>query len=173
MRRSIPLKPLAYFHIGIIIILSLAVYGNSLYGKFLWDDKILIEDNAYVKDFNNIPKIFSENIGGGAAREKKEGARIVTIGAPARGNSLLNFVKIDQDLIDYACEKGGSPKIGLFTPGSHIPIVDEKKLFDEQPEYALMLSWHIGDELMKKLRELGYHGKFILPLPEPHIVENI
>jgi len=104
---------------------------------------------------------------------KKEGARIVTIGAPARGNSLLNFVKIDQDLIDYACEKGGSPKIGLFTPGSHIPIVDEKKLFDEQPEYALMLSWHIGDELMKKLRELGYHGKFILPLPEPHIVENI
>ena len=69
MRRSIPLKPLTYFHIGIIIILSLAVYGNSLYGKFLWDDKILIEDNAYVKDFNNIPKIFSENIGGGAARE--------------------------------------------------------------------------------------------------------
>lgn len=104
---------------------------------------------------------------------KKQGARIATIGAPARGSSLLNFVKIDPDLADYACEKSGSPKIGLFTPGSHIPIVDEKLLFEEQPEYALMLSWHIGDELMKKIRELGYRGKFIMPLPEPHIVENI
>ncbi|MDP2684180.1 MAG: class I SAM-dependent methyltransferase [bacterium] len=104
---------------------------------------------------------------------KLNGASIVTIGAPARGNSMLNFVKIDTDLIDYACEKAGSPKIGLFTPGTHIPIVDEKKLFDEQPDYALMLSWHIGDELMKKLRELGYKGKFILPLPEPRIVKEI
>lgn len=104
---------------------------------------------------------------------KKENKKIVTVGAPARGNSLLNFVKIDHDLIDYACEKGGSPKIGLYTPGTHIPIVDEKKLFEEQPEYALILSWHIGEELMKKLRELGYKGKFIIPLPSPQIVDNI
>jgi hypothetical protein len=102
-----------------------------------------------------------------------QGAKIATIGAPARGNSMLNFVKIDTDLIDYACEKSGSPKIGLYTPGSHIPIVDEKMLFEKQPEYSLMLSWHIGDELMKKLRELGYKGTFIVPLPEPHLVKDI
>lgn len=104
---------------------------------------------------------------------KLKGATIATIGAPARGNSMLNFVKIDADLIDYACEKAGSPKIGLYTPGTHIPIVDEKILFEEQPEYALVLSWHIGEELMKKIRELGYTGKFILPLPKPKIVDNI
>lgn len=104
---------------------------------------------------------------------KKEGARIVSIGAPARGSSFLNFIKIDNTVIDYACEKKGSPKIGLFTPGTHIPIVDEEKLFKEQPEYALILSWHIGEELMKLMRKLGYKGKFIMPLPEPRIVDEI
>lgn len=102
---------------------------------------------------------------------KREGVRIVSIGAPARGSSFLNFTKIDNTILDYACEKKGSPKIGLFTPGTHIPIVDEEKLFTEQPEYALILSWHIGKELMALIRKLGYKGKFIMPLPEPRIVE--
>ncbi len=104
---------------------------------------------------------------------KKQGARIVGIGAPARSNTLLGFAKIDKTILEYACERGGSPKIGLYTPGTHLPIKDEKQLFEDQPEYALMLSWHIGEELMKKLRELGYKGKFIMPLPEPRIVDTI
>lgn len=104
---------------------------------------------------------------------KKQNARIVAIGAPARGSSFLNFTKIDNHLIDYACEKNGSPKIGLYTPGTHIPIVDEEKMLQEQPEYALVLSWHIGEELMKLTRKFGYKGKFIIPLPAPHIVNNI
>ena len=100
---------------------------------------------------------------------KKEG-RIVGIGGAARSNTLLGFVRIDNSLIDYAAERSGSPKIGLYTPNTHIPIVDEERLFVEQPEFGLVLSWHIGDELMKKLREKGYNGKFIMPLPKPHIV---
>ncbi len=104
---------------------------------------------------------------------KNKGAKIVGIGAPARSNSLLGFTHIDNLILDYACERSGSPKIGLFTPGTHLPIVDEKQLFIDQPDYALVLSWHIGEELMKKLRELGYKGKFIVPLPEPKIIENI
>lgn len=104
---------------------------------------------------------------------KKAGARIVGLGAAGRSNTLLNFTKIDNTILDYNCEKKGSPKIGLFAPGSHIPIVDEEKLFQEQPEYLLVLSWHIGEELMKKIRQLGYKGKFIMPLPEPRIIEHI
>lgn len=104
---------------------------------------------------------------------KMQGANIATVGAPARGSSMLNFVGMDTDLLDYACEKSGSPKIGLFTPGTHIPIVDESILFgDQQPEYALMLSWHIGEELMKKIRQLGFRGTFIMPLPEPKLITN-
>lgn len=104
---------------------------------------------------------------------KKNGKKIVGIGSPARSNTLLSFCKIDKNFIDYTCEKSGSPKIGLFTPGMHIPVVDEERLFKDQPDYALVLSWHIGEELMKKLRELGYRGKFIMPLPTPRIVKNI
>ena len=55
-------------------------------------------------------------------------------------------------------------------PGTLIPVCDEARLFDEQPEYALLLSWHIADELIPKLREKGYTGKFIIPLPEPRVI---
>jgi len=104
---------------------------------------------------------------------KQKGARIASVGAPGRSNTLLGFTNIDQHLLDYLCERNTSPKIGLFSPGTHLPIVDEKKLMEEQPEYALVLSWHIGEELMRKIRQLGYKGKFIMPLPTPGIVENI
>ncbi|MDP2709100.1 MAG: class I SAM-dependent methyltransferase [bacterium] len=102
---------------------------------------------------------------------KREKTAIAGIGSPGRSNTLLNFVKINDQLLDYTCEKTGSPKIGLFTPGMHIPVVDEKRLLRDQPDYALVLSWHIGEELMKKLRRLGYKGKFIMPLPEPRIIK--
>lgn len=101
---------------------------------------------------------------------KKDGSKIVGVGAPARSNTLLNFSHIDNNILNYICEKRGSPKIGLYTPGTHIPIVDEERLFREQPEYALILSWHIQDELVKILREKGFRGKIIFPLPEPKII---
>lgn len=100
---------------------------------------------------------------------KQTGARIAGIGSPCRSNTLLGFSKIDEQLINYIVERAGSPKIGMFTPGTHIPVLDEKLLFEDQPEYALMLSWHIGHELMEKLRAAGYKGKFIMPLPKVEI----
>lgn len=101
---------------------------------------------------------------------KKGGQRIVGIGAPAKGNTLLNFCKLDADTIDYLTEK--SPlKIGLFSPGMHIPVIDEAQMFESQPEAALMLSWNIAEELMTKLRKNGYRGKFVLPNPVPTITD--
>lgn len=102
---------------------------------------------------------------------KKDGSRIVGLGAAGRSNTLLGFTRIDDTILEYLCERTGSPKIGLYSPGSHILIVDEEQLLREQPEYACVLSWHIGEELMKKMRDLGYKGKFIMPLPEPRIIE--
>ena len=55
-------------------------------------------------------------------------------------------------------------------PGTLIPVLEEQKLFEDQPEDALLLSWHIGDELAAKLRELGFRGKFVSPLPSPRIL---
>lgn len=102
---------------------------------------------------------------------KKTGATIAGISSPARSNTLLGFTKINTHLVSYAGEKHGSPKIGLYTPGTHIPVYDEDTIFKEQPEYALLLSWHIGEELMKIYRKLGYKGKFIMPLPKPRVIK--
>ncbi len=96
---------------------------------------------------------------------------VAGLGSPARANTLLGFTHIDKDMLEYLGEKSGSPKIGLLTPGTHIPVVDEKRIIKEQPEYLLILSWHIGEELMKIMRRLGYKGKFIMPLPEPKIIK--
>lgn len=101
---------------------------------------------------------------------KKTGARIVGMGSPARANTLLGFSHITNELLDYAVEKNGSPKIGLYTPGTHIPVIDEAQLYKDQPEYALILSWHIGEELIKIMRKNGYKGKCIMPLPVPRII---
>ena len=57
-------------------------------------------------------------------------------------------------------------------PGTAIPVVDEAKLIADQPPYALLFSWHIADSLMPKLREMGYRGKFIIPLPEAVIIDG-
>ncbi len=90
----------------------------------------------------------------------------------ARSNTLLGFTKIGPEIIDYAGEKAGSHKIGLFTPGTHIPVESEERILEEQPPYLLILSWHIGEELINLMRKRGYKGKFIIPLPAPKIIDN-
>ena len=64
-----------------------------------------------------------------------------------------------------------SHKINKYIPGTRIPVIDEQRLFEDQPEYALLLSWHITDELVTNLRRKGYTGKFISPLPVPRIID--
>ncbi len=100
---------------------------------------------------------------------KKKGAHIVGIGAPAKGNTLLNFCGLDTDFIDYLTEKS-ELKVGLFAPGTHIPVVAESRMLEEQPEAALLLSWNLADELIPKLKHLGYQGRFIIPNPTPRVV---
>ncbi len=101
---------------------------------------------------------------------KSKGHRIVGIGAPAKGTTLLNFCKIDSSMLDYLAETS-ELKIGKYSPGMHIKILPESKLFEDNPEYALLLPWNIKDDIIPKLRAKGYSGKIIVPNPEPHVVE--
>jgi len=102
-------------------------------------------------------------------RELKEsGARICGISAPSRASTLVNYVGLDDGIIDYVCEIAGSLKIGKCMPGTAIPVVEESRLFSDAPEAAIVFSWHIADELAPKLRAKGYRGKLISPLPAPH-----
>ena len=98
-----------------------------------------------------------------------KGARIYGVGAPSRASTLINYVGLDREILDCVVEVKGSYKTGKYMPGTLIPVIDEGKLFEDQPEYALLLSWHIADELIPKLTERGFRGQYIVPLPEPHI----
>jgi SAM-dependent methyltransferase len=98
---------------------------------------------------------------------KEKGARIVGISAPSRASTLVNYVGLDEGLIDYVCEIAGSLKIGKCMPGTQIPVVDESRLYSDQPDWAIIFSWHIADELAPKLKAKGFCGKLITPLPMP------
>lgn len=101
---------------------------------------------------------------------KKKGQHIYGIGAPSRASTLINYVGLDDGIIDCVLEVLGSHKTGKYMPGTLIPVLEESKLFEDQPEFALLFSWHIAEELMPKLAAKGYMGSFIIPLPEPRIV---
>jgi len=98
---------------------------------------------------------------------KEAGAHICGISAPSRASTLVNYVGLDEGIIDYVCEIAGSLKIGKCMPGTSIPVVEESRLFTDQPDAAIIFSWHIADELAPKLRAKGYRGKLITPLPVP------
>jgi hypothetical protein len=98
---------------------------------------------------------------------KEKGARIAGISAPSRASTMVNYVGLDEAIIDYVCEIKGSLKIGMYMPGTLIPIVDEAKLYEDQPDAAVIFSWHIAEELAPKLRANGFKGQLITPLPVP------
>jgi SAM-dependent methyltransferase len=101
---------------------------------------------------------------------RHEGKRIAGVSAPAKGMTLLNYCRIDNDLLDFVTEKA-SLKIGRHTPGGHIPVVSDSELLEKQPDYALLLAWNFADEIMKNLSEYSRRGgKFIIPIPFPKIV---
>tara|TARA_Y100000590_G_scaffold369660_1_gene431065 strand:+ start:4459 stop:5709 length:1251 start_codon:yes stop_codon:yes gene_type:complete len=103
---------------------------------------------------------------------KFSGKKIYGVGAPARGTTLINTVGIDHSMMNCVLELSSSKKLNSFVPGTRIPILDEKLLFGEdQPDYLLMLSWHIADFVIPILKKNGYRGKFIVPLPEPRVVD--
>ncbi len=102
-------------------------------------------------------------------RLKEEGKRVYALGAPLKGSTLLNYCQIGPSLVECASEVNEF-KIGKFTPGTHIPIVNEKEL-SEHPDYYLLLSWNFADFFVKKYSEyLSKGGRFILPHPTVRMV---
>jgi 2-polyprenyl-3-methyl-5-hydroxy-6-metoxy-1,4-benzoquinol methylase len=101
---------------------------------------------------------------------KRNGKTIVGYGAPAKGNTLLNYCGIRQDFLDYTCDR--SPyKQGLFLPGTHIPICSPDQIQATKPDYVLILPWNLKDEIQEQLsyiREWG--GKFVVPIPEVEVL---
>ena len=101
---------------------------------------------------------------------KKQGKTVVGVTAPAKGNTLLNYCKLDTSYLDFLTEKT-QIKIGRYSPGMHIPVYPDDELFKKKPDYALILAWNFAEEIMANLSEFKKQGgKFIIPIPCPKII---
>lgn len=95
---------------------------------------------------------------------KQQGYKISAFAASAKGSTLLNSTKIDSSIIDFIYDHTPE-KVGKFSPGTGIPIVHPNKIIEHSPDYILILAWNFKDEIIGKVRAMGYKGKFIIPVP--------
>lgn len=101
---------------------------------------------------------------------KAEGKTVAGYGAAAKGNTLLNYCQITTDLLPYVVDKNPM-KLGMYTPGMHIPVLPVSTLLEQQPDYLLILAWNFGEEIMRQQSEYKARGgKFIIPIPETVVV---
>jgi SAM-dependent methyltransferase len=101
---------------------------------------------------------------------KAEGKRMAAYGAAAKGSTLLNYLGVGRESLDFVADR--SPvKQGRYMPGVRLPIVRPERLREEMPDYTLLLTWNFAEEIMgqqDEYRRLG--GRFIIPVPRPTVV---
>ncbi len=140
------------------------------------DDFIIIEKNLgfyneksylnFAKEVQNIKKNLLELI----YDLHKQGKKIAAFAASAKGNTLLNYCKIDSTSIQYIVDETPT-KQGLLTPGGHIPIVPMSYLENNPPDYLLILAWNFVEEIMGKTNQFKIRGgKYIVPVPKIQIM---
>jgi hypothetical protein len=101
---------------------------------------------------------------------KADAKQIVGYGAPGKGNTLLNYCGIRTDFLDFTVDRNPY-KQGLYTPGTHIPILPPDALIEARPDYIFVLPWNIKDEIIEQMAMVRDWGaKFIVPVPEARIL---
>lgn len=101
---------------------------------------------------------------------RAQGKRIAAYGAAAKGATLINYVAIGPELVDFVVDRNVH-KQGKYMPGQQIPIFGPDKLLEAQPDYVLLLAWNFATEIMEQQAEYGRRGgRFIIPVPEPKVI---
>ena len=129
----------------------------------------LLETSTYDNFTKNIQNV-KQDICNFFAEARKENKKIVCYGAPAKGNTLLNFCGIGKDFIEYTVDKNPH-KQELFLPGTHIPIHSPEKVISTKPDYLLILPWNLKEEIMKEMCSIrDWGGKFVTLIPKVKII---
>jgi hypothetical protein len=102
---------------------------------------------------------------------KEGGKRVAGYGAPAKGNTLLNYCGVRSDLLEFTVDR--SPhKQGRFLPGVHIPVYAPERIMQERPDYVLILPWNLKDEIMAQMAGIrAWGGRFVVPIPEARVLD--
>ena len=139
----------------LFLIFLLLCFGNSAYNQNNWE-QVILSDSIDIKSLY----FYEEDI------------YLATHNGVYYSNNnfqSINYIGLDENIIDCVLEVDGSYKIGNYIPGKKIPILSEKKLYNDPPDFVILFSWHIASELKSNLKKKGFKGKFIIPLPYPKI----
>lgn len=128
----------------------------------------------------NVYQNFSKKISGLQSHLRKfleervaEGKKIAGYGAPAKGNTLLNYCEISPSLMGFTVDLNPS-KQGKYLPGTKIPIYPPEHIFKERPDYLVILPWNLKDEIMGQLKDVREWGaKFVIPIPQLEIIHSL
>ncbi|MBS1732668.1 MAG: methyltransferase domain-containing protein [Bacteroidetes bacterium] len=103
--------------------------------------------------------------------QKKNGKKVAGYGAAAKGNTLLNFCGVKNDLVDFVVD-ANPHKQDKYLPASHIPVTSESKIKKEKPDYVIILPWNLKEEVMAQLMYIkDWGGKFVVPIPSLQIID--
>ena len=135
------------------------------------EKKLLVDEADKTYDaFKNQIKNSKENLVNLLKKLKKDNMKIIAKSCPARAVVLLNYCNLNNQLIDYIAEQPSSLKLNKYVPGTGIKIISDDILLEDQPDYILLLAWHLSEPIIKKWKDKGLNSKFIIPLPEVKII---
>jgi ABC-type Fe3+-hydroxamate transport system substrate-binding protein len=129
-----------------------------------------IKSVAYYDNFQQRADKIKNDLTAFLIQAKKENKKVLAYGAAAKGNTLMNYAGIRQDLLPAVIDRN-TAKQNKYMPGSRIPIVDEAVITEEKPDYVLILPWNLRNEVTEQLnyiREWG--GMFVTAVPSLEIV---
>lgn len=168
----------------IVDVERLAIHGGSLRVSVTHDgepstavttlldeeDRAGLRQVGYYADFASRVDALSNELVRTLRDYKNEGLRIAAYGASAKGSTLLNVCGIGADLIDFVVDRS-TVKQGLYTPGTHLPVLSPEALTEQQPDIVLLLTWNFTEEILEQQKEYRARGgRFLIPVPAPHLV---
>jgi 2-polyprenyl-3-methyl-5-hydroxy-6-metoxy-1,4-benzoquinol methylase len=129
-----------------------------------------LQDLAYYRNFQEKAFRIKTDLLQFLLKEKTSGKKIAAYGAAAKGNTLLNYCGVKNDLIDFVVDRNPN-KQEKWLPGSHIPVVNEDYLKLQQPDFVLILPWNLRNEIILQLSYIkDWGGKFVIPIPKLEII---
>ena len=157
---------------------SLRVFGCHEESKHLQTasvDRILKEETkvgltniSTYRQFQSRANVVKDDILDFLIQKKREGKKVAAYGAAAKGNTLLNYAGVKEDLLPFVCDAAES-KQNKYLPGSHIPILHPDELDKFEPDFVLILPWNIAGEIQSLLSTRLPHCKFVTAVPKLNI----